>query len=67
MPRRDAPPPPRVLPRGVIVSPGLQITELTLREKRNMYGYDSNRLRRDEAERAGYSKEEIEREFGPEC
>lgn len=66
MPRRDAPPPSKILPGWIEVTPGLQINELTLREKRNMYGYDSNRFRRDEAEKAGFSKEEIEQEFGPE-
>lgn len=63
--RRDAPPPPKILPGGIVVPPGLQLNELTLRELREARGYGRYRLRQNEAERAGFSPEEIEREFGP--
>jgi hypothetical protein len=65
MPRRDAPPPPKTLPNGVVVPPGIQVNELTLRELREAWGPGAQRLRRDEAERAGFPVEEIDREFGP--
>lgn len=67
MSTRDDLLPPRTLPNGVVVSSGLQVDELTLGELRNKYGFDSNRIRRDEAERAGFSKEEIDREYGPDA
>jgi len=65
MPRRDALPSPKVLSNGVVVPPGLQVSEMTLAELRAKTGYGRDRLRRDEAERAGFPVEEIEREFGP--
>lgn len=62
--RRDALPPPKVLSGGIVVAPGLQVNEMTLRELREKIGFSRYRLRRDEVERAGFSVEEIEREFG---
>jgi hypothetical protein len=65
--RRDSFPPDRILLNGVVVKGCLRINEFTLREHRDHIdrGIPGGPMKRKEALQAGYSADEVEREFGP--
>lgn len=54
----------KILPNGVRVPKGLQVNESTLRDHRDRLGYGRDRMKRDDAVKAGYSNQEIDAVFG---
>lgn len=55
---------PKTLSNGVVVPPGLQVSELTLRQHRELLADKKVRMNEAMARSAGYSDEEIRQEFG---